>query len=682
MSKSKRRVPMFLKFWVGCSALAFLLILGGFLVVRAETKMKSRGDYLAKHFKRYDQYQQGLGQAVSSVAGMMAMYGPLIDAMAPGPTSDSGTKPGGDDGDGTSAAPPASPSTASPAEIAEQLFKQVSGKNALRPDLFMVFDHSKLIWSNPKSKYDKEDVEELEPVVRVRSGQAFYNRVLIGNGSAVQIAGIPIRDARGAVIGGVLLGVNVSRYMKQYQAQSDARANMQHRLTMVHDGKVVASVMPEELWLELNTQLQDSEIQYRQEGDYKRPIVSLEKGKYDFYKGDVVGFAGLTAGKVAKLYLLRSRQNLKHRGPHIPWNEMLVGAILSFIMATLLATWITRPIKQFVKQSKLMLQGGGDLNQRIEINSRDETADLADNINEVFARLFRLASEVQGAAFHVGASSAQISAASRNMLDGLQDQTFKIESSTAAVTELSASIQQVASNAVDAASVAQKTNTAVGNAVDRMQQIRSSVVKASSKMAELGESSKRIGHIVEVIRQISEQTSLLALNASIEAAHAGEQGRGFAVVADEVSSLASRVGQSAKDIEALIQTVKEQTSDAIASMEVGSADVESGTLLVTNTLQDLGDLIKTVNDTAVAVQEQAEVSDEIARNMDAVQTIASELVVGSEEAVQQGEQLHTLAFELERSVGGFNLDGGENGAVTKTGSLSRNSRAELTDGES
>jgi methyl-accepting chemotaxis protein len=242
------------------------------------------------------------------------------------------------------------------------------------------------------------------------------------------------------------------------------------------------------------------------------------------------------------------------------------------------------------------------------------------------------------------------------MLEGLKDQTFKIESSTAAVTQLSASIQQVANNAVEATKVAEKSNVAVTAAVQRMQQIRSTVEDAADKMGELGDSSKRIGNIVEVIRQISEQTSLLALNASIEAAHAGEQGRGFAVVADEVSSLARRVGQSAKDIEALIQTVKEQTSDAVQSMQRGTGEVESGTELVTNTLQDLGVLIATVNDTAAAVQEQAEVSDEIARNMDAVQKIASELVHGSEEAVEQGDQLHTLAFELERSVGGFNLE--------------------------
>jgi len=670
MTKSKRRVPMFLKFWVGCSTLATLLIIGGLLVVRSETKMKSRGDYLAKHFKRYEQYQEGLGQAVSSVASMMATDGQLIAALTPTSVPPSDTPEG--------AVLVSKPGDAK--ALAEGLFQRVSGKNAVRPDLFVVFDTSKMIWSNPASKLGPEDIEELEPVARVRSGQAFYNKVLITGEHAVQLAGVPMRSSSGAVVGGILVGVDVTRYMQQYQAQSDTKVAMQHQLSMVYNGKVVASVMPPESWPELNTQLQEEKWHSTQEGDYTRLFVSLKQGNFDFTQGAVEGFAGVDSGHIASLFLLRSRANLKGRGPRIPWIEMLIGAVLSLAMASLLAFWITKPIKQFVVQSQQMLEGGGDLNQRIEISSRDETADLARNINKVFARLYNLASEVQGAAFHVGASSAQIGAASRNMLGGLQDQTFKIESSTAAITELSASIQQVATNANQAAQVAEKTNTAVGDAVQRMQQIRSSVVQASSKMAELGESSKRIGHIVEVIRQISEQTSLLALNASIEAAHAGEQGRGFAVVADEVSSLARRVGQSAKDIEALIQTVKEQTSDAIASMEVGTSDVESGTLLVTNTLQDLGDLIATVNDTATAVQEQAEVSDEIARNMDAVQTIASELVVGSEEAVQQGEQLHTLAFELERSVGGFNLDG-EKAAAASSKRLASISPAELTDGD-
>jgi hypothetical protein len=92
-------------------------------------------------------------------------------------------------------------------------------------------------------------------------------------------------------------------------------------------------------------------------------------------------------------------------------------------------------------------------------------------------------------------------------------------------------------------------------------------------------------------------------------------------------------------------------------MQVGTREVEGGTELVTNTLTDLGQLISVVKDTAAAVQEQAMVSDEIARNMDAVQKIAADMVAGSEEAVLQGDQLHNLAFNLEHSVGGFNIDG-------------------------
>jgi methyl-accepting chemotaxis protein len=274
--------------------------------------------------------------------------------------------------------------------------------------------------------------------------------------------------------------------------------------------------------------------------------------------------------------------------------------------------------------------------------------------------VYELATRVQTAALQVGSSSAEISAASREMLTGLKDQTLKVESSTTAVTELSASIQQVAGNAARATEVAEQSSTAVGAAVSRMEQIRAAVDDAATKMRDLGESSKRIGNIVEVIRQISEQTSMLALNASIEAAHAGEQGRGFAVVADEVSSLAKRVGQSAKDIEALIQTVKEQTQAAIQSMEVGTREVGNGSELVTGTLTGLSQLMTVVKDTATAVHEQAIVSDEIARNMDSVRKLAGEAVHGSEESVVQAQRLHELAYELEESVGGFNLDARDN----------------------
>src|SRR5262249_40337786 len=155
----------------------------------------------------------------------------------------------------------------------------------------------------------------------------------------------------------------------------------------------------------------------------------------------------------------------------LPWMEILVGIGASVIIALGMGLLITRPIKQFVRQSHGLLQGETDLTQRLTISSHDETSDLADNINQVFSRLHQLAAGVQSAAFQVGASSAEISAASRQMLTGLKDQTLKIESSTTAVTELSASIQTVAGNAVQATNVAEQSSEAVPAAVPRMEAI-------------------------------------------------------------------------------------------------------------------------------------------------------------------------------------------------------------------
>ncbi len=641
------RFPMFLKFWVGCSILAALLIVGGVLVVRSETRQRTRTYYLEKHFKRFLEYQQSIGRAISSVGELIAGDPRVRQAVAGG----------GAGGGAAEGAAPAAPA------VAEQLFAELSGKNGIRPDLFMLFDQQSLLWTSPESPIRADDLRELEAVSRVRQGTVFFNKVLVHQGRAIQLAGVPITaPGEKRVVGGLLIGVDLERYMADYRDQSDekpreGKPDLRHRLSLVRNGEVVASVFPREEWPELVEKIKPDKLATVTVNGEKRQVVRLDKGDFDFVHGPIEGFAGVSSGPIGELYLLRRRSESEENAAVIPWKELLVGVLLSLVISSLLALWITRPIKRFVRQSQRMLEGGADLNQRLEIKSSDETSDLAQNINQVFSRLYGLASEVQAAAFQVGASSAEISAASKHMLDGLRDQTLKIESSTAAVTELSASIQQVAANAVEATKVAEKSNLAVHAAVDRMQQIRGAVEEAADKMTELGESSKRIGNIVEVIRQISEQTSLLALNASIEAAHAGEQGRGFAVVADEVSSLARRVGQSAKDIEALIQTIKEQTSEAVKSMEVGTREVEGGTELVTNTLQDLRQLISVVKDTAAAVQEQAMVSDEIARNMDAVQKIAAEMVSGSEEAVLQGDQLHTLAFNLEQSVGGFNIDG-------------------------
>ncbi|MBK8251325.1 MAG: HAMP domain-containing protein [Polyangiaceae bacterium] len=636
------RIPMFVKFLLGCLTLAALLIGGGTFVFRKETQRPSQGNFLAKHLRRYQGYEDRSGRGMTGALEIMAEDARVRAVLG-------GQNPSGDD---KSAGPP------SAASVGESLYSRLTTKNNVQPDFFVIFTaKTKAIWSSPNSPIKGDDLTDMAAVDRVRAGNVFAHRLVLIENTPYQVSAVPVRaGSEGEVVGGLLAGVRVQRYYLEYAEQSDDVAERRIRPSFLRGQDVTASAYPEDQFSTLGKAMQPDKFAKIKVGEEDRIVLKFGGADVDFYSEDAEGYKGLEKTTVGKVFLTRTR-TATDDGSKVPWVEILIGVVLSVGIALFMAFWITRPIKRFVVQSKRLLEGDTDLTQRLVVESRDETADLAENINQVFARLQGLASGVQTAAFQVGASSAEISAASKQMLSGIKDQALKIESSTAAVTELSASIQQVAENAAQASSDVEKSNVAVSSAVERMDQIRGAVEDAASKMHELDESSKRVGNIVEVIRQISEQTSLLALNAAIQAAQAGEHGRGFAVVADEVSSLARRAGQSAKDIEGLIQTIKEQTAAAVVSMEKGTTEVDSGTQLVSTTLADLTHLMSVVRDTAQAVQEQAVVSDEIARNMDAVRRIASEVLTGAEESVLQGERLHELAFELEQSIGGFHLEG-------------------------
>jgi methyl-accepting chemotaxis protein len=644
MTSRKLRVPMFFKFLIGCLTLAALLIVGGSIVVKNETRLRSRGNFLQRQDRRLEGYMERVGRDMTATLQLLATDDELQKAMTAA-------------GDATAAGAAAAGEAA--VAHARRTYDALSSKNGLAPDVFALFTPAnRLKFAAPGKVLDEPALATLAAVEKARGGSLFAHRIQIIDGVPYQMSAMAIRGDRDQVVGGMLVGVKLQRLFLEFADQSDDQIEMQIRPTLIAGTAILASAWPAERWAELGRAMQPERAVRVTVGDDSRDVIRLRDGDYDFYSDD--GFEGYKAGDagtVGRLVITRSRATVVDPASTLPWLEIAVGIAGSIVIALGMGLWITRPIKQFVRQSRQLLEGETDLTQRLAISSHDETSDLAENINQVFARLHQLATGVQSAAFQVGASSAEISAASRQMLSGLKDQTLKIESSTTAVTELSASIQTVAGNAQQATQVAEQSSVAVTSAVQRMESIRAAVADAADKIRELGESSKRIGNIVEVIRQISEQTSMLALNASIEAAHAGEQGRGFAVVADEVSSLARRVGQSAKDIETLIQTVKEQTQAVTAAMEVGTREVGSGSQLVTGTLHGLGQLISVVKETAGAVHEQAVVSDEIARNMDSVREIATEVLSGSEESVVQAERLHELAFELEESIGGFNLDG-------------------------
>jgi methyl-accepting chemotaxis protein len=622
-----------------------VLTLGAWAAFRAVTSTGGRGGpVLEKHFERYKAGLQSLGTGDYAAARMLASDPALAAALDGG----------------------------EPAQVLEALKRSIEPlQSTLAPDLVSISDAAGNTFAGPGLRpIPSAEFRGMRLFSDLREGKGVRGKIALIGGKAYRVAGSAVRkldvaapSAHGneRIVGTVVLATLLDTYFADVAANSGSdKPSKQHRFALVSGDKVVASALSAEERDPFAEAIKTPKT--ADEGEEQVPVLEFMGKTWDVWSEPVYGYdrnADPDSTKLGTLYLVRTRE---HQAAKIrdAIGDMAVvfGAALlvALVVGYLLAVGITRPLRRYIGATEDLTRGRADLSKRLEVETNDELGALARNLNRVFAKIHSLAAAVQRTAFQVNSSSGEISSVSKQMLDGAKEQAVKISNSTAAVTELSSSIQQVAENAAEATRTAKQSGEAVTRAIQRLQQIRSVVEDAAQRISTLGESGKRIGNIVEVIRQISEQTTMLALNAAIEAAHAGEHGRGFAVVADEVSSLAKRTGQSARDIEDLIATIRDQTGEAVRVMQDGSRVVEEGTGLVETTLADLKTLISVVDDTAAAVQEQAIASDEIARNMDAVQRIATAVLASSENAVAQGESLQKLADELEESVKGFRID--------------------------
>jgi len=620
-----------------------LVVIGGAWKAAEQVKAaEGPGVQLARPLKRYFDTLTQVGTGEFAVTRMIATDPPVMAALATGDSTGLG--------DATK-------------RIADVL------ESSIVPDLFLISDVNGKLITLPGIKAPSESEWRSSRLFQdLRDGRPIRARLAEISGQGYRISGSQVKSGD-KMVGAVLFGASLDRWFTDIVSKTGGNEpGKEQRLVLTTgDRQIVASNVPRQLWPALSQAIQKpSQLQENGRNLDVLDIVDKDSGEihhYDFAKLGVNGYsAGTDPDSIpfGTLYLYRDHERASEKTLDDRFTGLMLvlgsALLLSILMGFFLAYQITRPLRRYIIATEELGRGQGDLSRRLEVDGNDELGTLATNLNRVFAKIHSLAAGVQRSAFQVNSSSAEISSMSRKTLDGAKEQASKITSSTAAVTELSSSIQQVAENAAEATRTAKQSGQAVTRAIERLQLIRRSTEEAAQRIGALGESGKRIGNIVEVIRQISEQTSMLALNAAIEAAHAGEHGRGFAVVADEVSSLAKRTGQSARDIEDLIAAIRDQTGEAVQSMQIGTRDVEEGTHLVETTLADLKTLISVIDDTASAVQEQAIASDEIARNMDAVQRIAGSVVNSSESAVTEGERLQALAEALEQSVRGFKID--------------------------
>jgi twitching motility protein PilJ len=310
----------------------------------------------------------------------------------------------------------------------------------------------------------------------------------------------------------------------------------------------------------------------------------------------------------------------------------------------------------------------GDLAVEASV-TEDITGAIADSINYAIEALRRLVATIQSSAISLDSAARSTQAAAVHLAKASVGQSKQVASATESVSEMATSIEEVSGNAERCADVARhsvevahKGGDAVRRTIDGMNAIRETIQETSKRIKRLGESSQEIGNIVELINDIAEQTSILALNASIQASMAGEAGRGFAVVADEVQRLAERSANATKQIEALIRTIQADTTEAVVSMERSTTDVVGGALLAENAGTALGEIEQVSHQIASLMQnisatarQQVAVSANISGSMQVLREISTQASESTTGMSQSVAKLADLSAKLRQSVAGFHL---------------------------
>jgi len=327
------------------------------------------------------------------------------------------------------------------------------------------------------------------------------------------------------------------------------------------------------------------------------------------------------------------------------------------------------PIKNMADNLNDIAKGEGDLTKRLAVKGEDEIAQLGRSFNLFVDKLQNIIGDVATATAKVKTAANAIHAQTKVMSSQLVSHNNETDQVVTAITEMSSTANEVAKNTTQ---VAEATHAATGDVANAQRCVDASLEEIASLMSQinnaagsiksLSEQSQKINSVLSVIGGIAEQTNLLALNAAIEAARAGEQGRGFAVVADEVRNLASRTQASTLEINEMLSALHKLVTQAVKAMEesqqscVRSVD---SSRTISDSLGSVTSAVTAINDMstqiAAAATEQSSVTEEINRNVYAIQEIVNELLHSSEDAARISMTVSEEGINLGKLVGQFKI---------------------------
>ena len=483
----------------------------------------------------------------------------------------------------------------------------------------------------------------------LKTGESFKNfeiNARLKDGKEAWIRGnvVPVRDAGNQVTGGMELMQDVTEskesQLKIEHAEKEARQKALFSdsvLKSITDAHIVADTSGNVTYI----------------NDVAQKLLAVnEKDTLGRPLEDVLGISQCVSRKA--LVDQREMHNVEGRV-----NSRNVGEIPVIINTTLL-----RDIDGKVTGVNVMYK---DITK--DKAAKKQLAEITESANMIAERVASASGNVSSSVQQVMSASKQISESIQQIASGSQTEARSIENVNRLMHEMSNSIASVSDGArktseeaVRANAEARKGSENAKIAIRKMDELHGAVNDSAKIVQDLGEKSKQIGQIVEMITAIASQTNLLALNAAIEAARAGDAGRGFAVVAEEVRKLAEESAKAAEEINRLIGEVREQTTRAVESMNRGTKEVDASNKIVAESLKSLEDIGRMIDTTAAKAQEIATMTEKqavdtkrVVKDVEEMAAVIEESAAGaeevsasSEETTSTSEQVYGMATELAK----------------------------------